>query len=85
MCQSPDDAPRGAVTTFCFEHGITRKALYVIRARAEQDGQAAALESSGLDHGPFSVHNKMLALGMGPVPSVASLAWIFRKKLVARL
>lgn len=48
-------------------------------------GVRAALESSGLDHGPISVHDKMLALGISPVPSVAALARIFREKGVARL
>ena len=48
-------------------------------------GVRAALESSGLDHGPVSVHDKMLALAMTPVPSVAALARIFREKGVARL
>ncbi len=43
----------------------------------------AALESSGLDHGPISVHDKMVSLGMH-VPSPASLARIFREKNVAR-
>ncbi|MHA7303541.1 integrase core domain-containing protein [Pseudarthrobacter sp. MDT1-22] len=43
----------------------------------------AALESSGLDHGPISVHDKMIALGMH-APSPASLARIFREKNVAR-
>lgn len=108
----PDDAPRGAVTTFCAEHGITRKTFYAIRARARDEGQAsaleprsrrpktsptglsedlkqetlkvrAALESSGLDHGPISVHDKMVSLGMH-APSPASLARIFREKNVAR-
>jgi transposase InsO family protein len=45
----------------------------------------AALESSGLDHGPISVHDKMHAMGLDPVPSVASLARIFRQAGVARL
>ena len=45
----------------------------------------AALERSGLDHGPVSVHDKMGALGMSPVPSTASLARIFRQAGVARL
>ena len=45
----------------------------------------AALESSGLDHGPISVHDKMRAMGLDPVPSVASLARIFREAGVARL
>ena len=47
-------------------------------------GVRAALESSGLDHGPISVHEKMASLGMIPVPSVASLARIFRDAGVAR-
>jgi putative transposase len=112
IAQWPDDAPRGAVTTFCAEHGITRKTFYAIRARALDEGQAAALEprsrrpktsptrlsedlkqealkvraaleSSGLDHGPISVHDKMVSLGMH-APSPASLARIFREKNVAR-
>ncbi|MFC0196104.1 integrase core domain-containing protein [Microbacterium arthrosphaerae] len=45
----------------------------------------AALEQSGLDHGPISVHEKMRSLGLEPVPSVASLARIFRSVGVARL
>lgn len=109
----PADAPRGAVTTFCNEHQISRKTFYAIRARAKTEGQAAALEprsrrprtsptritkeieqqalgvraaleSSGLDYGPVSVHDKMLALSMTPVPSIASLARIFRATGVAR-
>lgn len=112
IAQWPDDARRGAVSTFCAEHDITRKTFYAIRARAREEGQAAALEprsrrpktsptkltedlkeealqvraaleSSGLDHGPISVHDKMVSLGMR-APSVASLARIFREKNVAR-
>ena len=114
ISQWPPDAPRGSVTTFCSEHGISRKTFYAVLARAKTEGQAAALEprsrrplssptrttddvkeqalgvraaleSSGLDHGPISVHDKMLALHMTPVPSVAALARIFREKGVARL
>jgi putative transposase len=112
IAQWPDDAPRGTVTTFCAEYGITRKTFYAIRARAHDEGQAAALEprsrrpktsptrlsedlkqealkvraaleSSGLDHGPISVHDKMVSLRMH-APSPASLARIFREKNVAR-
>lgn len=43
----------------------------------------AALEASGLDHGPISVFDKMIALGF-EAPSVASLARIFRRHEVAR-
>ena len=44
----------------------------------------AALEASGLDHGPISVFDKMRQMGLQP-PSVAALARIFREKGVARL
>jgi transposase InsO family protein len=102
------------VSTFCAEHGISRKTFYAIRARTKAEGQAAVLEprsrrpltsparindevrqqavavravleSSGLDHGPISVHDKMAALGLPVVPSVASLARIFRQAGVARV
>lgn len=113
ITQWPPDAPRGAVTTFCAEHGISRKTFYAIRRRAAEEGQAAALvprtrrpanspgrladevkqqaigvraalEQSGLDHGPISVHEKMRSLGMTPVPSTTSLSRIFRDAGVAR-
>src|SRR5690625_6327767 len=38
------DAPRGSVTAFCAEHGISRKTFYALRARARNEGQAAVLE-----------------------------------------
>ena len=114
IAQWPDDAPRGAVCSFCAEHGISRKSFYALRQRAQAEGQAAVLEprsrrpksspsalseevkdqavavravleSCGLDHGPISVHDKMHAMGLAPVPSIASLARIFRERGVARL
>lgn len=114
ISQWPDDAPRGAVSTFCAEHGISRKSFYELRKRVQTDGPAAvleprtrrpksspsrfsdevkdqavavraALEASGLDHGPISVHDKMHAMGLEQVPSTASLARIFREAGVARL
>ncbi|MGW4101217.1 integrase core domain-containing protein [Mycobacterium sp. NPDC004974] len=114
ISQWPDDAPRGAVSTFCAEHGISRKSFYALRHRAKTDGPAAvleprtrrpktspskltddvrqqavavraALETSGLDHGPISVHEKMHAMDLPLVPSTASLARIFREAGVARL
>lgn len=114
VSQWPDDAPRGAVSTFCTEHGISRKSFYELRKRAKTEGPAAvleprtrrpasspsklteevkqqaigvraALESSGLDHGPISVHDKMKSMGMPVVPSTASLARIFHDAGVARL
>ncbi|KAB7752935.1 integrase core domain-containing protein [Mycolicibacterium mucogenicum] len=113
IAQWPDDAPRGAVSTFCVEHGISRKSFYALRKRAVTDGQAAvleprtrrpksspstlgdevkeqaiavrkALESSGLDCGPISVHDKMRAMGLDQVPSTAALARVFRQAGVAR-
>jgi putative transposase len=113
ILQWPDDAPRGAVSTFCAEHGISRKSFYELRKRAKTDGPAAvleprtrrpksspskvsdevkkqavavraALQASGLDHGPISVHDKMRAIGLDLVPSVASLARIFRQAGVAK-
>lgn len=112
ISQWPDDAPRGAVTTFCLEAGISRKTFYLLRARAKQEGQASileprsrrpatspttitekaigqaldvrgALERSGLDYGPISVHDKMITMGLD-APSIASLARIFRAHGVAR-
>jgi transposase InsO family protein len=114
ISQWPDDAPRGAVSTFCAEHEISRKSFYELRKRARHDGPAAvleprtrrpttsptklteevkqqaievraALEASGLDHGPISVHDKMRAMGLPVVPSTASLSRIFREAGVARL
>ena len=110
----PDDAPRGAVSTFCTEYGISRKSFHELRKRAQAEGPAAvleprtrrpttspsklteevkeqaigvraALEASGLDHGPISVHDKMRAMGLPVVPSTASLSRIFREAGVARL
>ncbi|WP_425590828.1 integrase core domain-containing protein [Mycobacterium sp. AMU20-3851] len=114
ISQWPDDAPRGAVSTFCVEHGISRKSFYELRKRTKEDGPAAvleprtrrpksspstlsdeikaqavavrsALEVSGLDHGPISVHEKMRAMGLDEVPSTAALARIFREAGVARM
>jgi len=114
ISQWPDDAPRGAVSTFCAGHNISRKSFYVLRNRAKDEGQAAvleprtrrpksspsefsdgvkeqaigvraALEQSGLDHGPISVHEKMRTMGLAQVPSTASLARIFREAGVARV
>lgn len=102
------------MTTFCAEHGISRKTFYELRKRAAAEGPAAvleprsrrpkvsptsvsdatvrnalqvraALQQSGLDHGPISVHDRMLALGIEPVPSTASLSRIFRAAGVARV
>lgn len=113
ISQWPDDAPRGAVSTFCAEHGISRKSFYELRKRAQIEGPAAvleprsrrprssparlsdevkdqaitvraALEASGLDHGPISVHEKMKSMGLDDVPSTAALARIFREVGVAR-
>ena len=39
----PADAPRGAVTAFCAEHGISRSQFYELRKRAVREGMAGAL------------------------------------------
>lgn len=44
IAQWPTDAPRGSVTAFCAEQGISRKTFYAILKRARDDGPAAALE-----------------------------------------
>lgn len=44
IAQWPDDAPRGAVSTFCAEHGISRKSFYELHNRVKTDGPAAVLE-----------------------------------------
>lgn len=44
ISQWPDDAPRGAVSTFCAEHGISRKSFYELLKRARVEGPAAVLE-----------------------------------------
>ncbi|BBZ62772.1 IS481 family transposase [Mycolicibacterium monacense] len=114
ISQWPDNAPRGAVSTFCAEYGISRKSFYELRKRVKTEGPAAvlepmtrrpksspsklsdevkeqalavraALEATGLDHGPISVHDKMHAMGLERVPSTASLARVFREAGVARL
>ena len=113
ISQWPDDAPRGSVSSFCAEHGISRKSFYKILNQAREHGAAAALQprsrrpkssptklddqlkhqalqvraalaSSGLDHGPISVFEKMRSLGLTP-PAVASLARIFRQAGVAEV
>jgi hypothetical protein len=41
ITQWPPDAPRGAVSTFCADHEISRKTFYAIKKRALEEGQAA--------------------------------------------
>jgi hypothetical protein len=53
--------------------------------KAQAIAVRAALEASGLDHGPISVHDKMTSMGLPVVPSTAALARIFREAGVARL
>lgn len=52
--------------------------------KAQAVAVRAALEASGLDHGPISVHDKMRSMGLAPGPSTAALARIFREASVAR-
>ena len=53
--------------------------------KAQAIGVRAALEQSGLDHGPISVHGKIRSMGMVPVPSTVALSRIFRDAGVARV
>jgi transposase InsO family protein len=62
----------------------TSPTMITAEVKKQAVGVRAALESSGLDHGPISVHDKMVALGMTPAPSIAALARIFRETGVAR-
>ena len=114
ITQWPDDAPRGAVSTFCAEHEISRKSFYELRKRAKTDGPAAVLEPrtrrpttspTEADRGGQEASHRgarragVLRAGPRPdqrarqdardgaaaVPSIASLARIFREAGVARL
>ena len=53
------------------------------KVKGQAIGVRAALEQSGLDYGPISVHEKMRSSGMTPVPSTASLARILHDAGVA--
>ena len=53
--------------------------------KAQAIGVRAALEQSGLDHGPISVHDKIRSMGMVPAPSTPALSRIFRDASVARV
>ncbi|WP_125778461.1 integrase core domain-containing protein [Antribacter gilvus] len=44
IVQFPLDPPRGAVSRFCAEHGISRRVFYKIRAAARRDGPVPATE-----------------------------------------
>ena len=46
ISQWPDDAPRGAVSTFCAEHGISRKSFTSCASARRPDGPAAVLDSA---------------------------------------
>src|SRR6478735_4011774 len=39
----PENAPRGAVTAFCREHGVSRAWFYQIRSKADAEGSLQAL------------------------------------------
>lgn len=44
ISQWPANAPRGTVTSFCAEHGISRKTFYALLKRAREESPAAVLE-----------------------------------------
>lgn len=43
MTSWPENAPRGAVATFCLEHGVSRAWFYKIRSRSLKDGRLEAM------------------------------------------
>lgn len=62
---------------------IASPTAIVDEVKRQAVGVRAALKSSGPDYGPISVPHKVRALGMSPVPSIASLARIFRETGIA--
>lgn len=46
ITQWPPDAPRGAVTTFCVEHQISRKTFYAIRKTGVGGGAGGGVAAS---------------------------------------
>lgn len=67
ISQSPEDAPRGAVSTFCLEHGISRKSFHELRKRALTVGPAAVLEpqSSRLRLSPSKLSEQVKKQAIG--------------------
>ena len=72
ISQRPDDAPRGAVSTCCAEHAISRKSFYELRKPAKTAGRPRC-SSPGLDDRkscPSKLRDevkKRQLLGSGPV------------------
>jgi putative transposase len=69
----PADAPRGSVSRFCAEHGVSRSWFYGVRARVEAEGQVAAMQLRPR-HGPVR-HPQAIA------SAVEDLAVAIRKEL----
>ncbi|MEA5117315.1 MAG: tyrosine-type recombinase/integrase, partial [Propionicimonas sp.] len=71
------------MSTFCVEHGISRKSFYELRKRARDDGQAAVLEprSRRPKSSPTTLTDQVKAQA---VQVRAALARIFRQAGVAR-
>jgi putative transposase len=69
----PVDAPRGAVSRFCAEHGVSRSWFYEVRARVGAEGQVGAMQLRPR-HGPAR-HSQAIS------PAVEDLAVAIRKEL----
>lgn len=72
-----EDAPRGAVSAFCAEHGISRKSFYVLRRRAREEGQAAVLapKSRRPKTSPTSLDPSALQFALGVRESLKESGW----------
>lgn len=72
-----EDAPRGAVSAFCAEHGISRKSFYVLRRRALEEGQAAVLEpkSRRPKSSPTSLNPSVLQVALDVRRSLEESGW----------
>lgn len=65
IVQWSKDAPRGAVSRFCLEFGVSRSQFYEIRARAQSEGPIAAMQPrprAGRDARRISIEIEDLAV-----------------------
>ena len=69
----PQDAPRGAVSRFCREHGVSTSWFYEVRTRVERDGPLAAV--SARSRRPVSSPSALR-------PEIEDLAVRIRKELL---
>lgn len=74
IAQWPDDAPRGAVTSFCLECSISRNTFYKLRRRARELGAAGVLEplSRRPHSSPFALTQEVKSQAVGVRAALAS-------------